>query len=79
MGYTPRDPGKYVAVTPADATPLPGGNTRGVCIAEGGNLAVTYADGDSEILQLPAGTHPITGVAIIAATGTTAVGISAIY
>lgn len=79
MPFTKRDPGKYISVTPNDATNLPNGPTRGMCLAIGGDVAITYSDGDTDTLTLPAGIHPIIGVVKVAVTGTTASGISAIY
>lgn len=69
-----------VPVTPSDSTDLPGGPPRSVLVAADGDLAVNYANGLSDTLFLSAGSfHPLSGVARIKATGTTATGIKAGY
>ncbi len=75
---TERDPGKYVPVTPSDTLNFTWGTTRGISLAVGGTLTVTYEDGDKETLTLPSGVHPIHNVSRVWATGTAATGISAI-
>lgn len=67
------------AVTPSDSADLPGGVTRAIMVGVDGNLAVTYANGSSDIIFLLAGVvHPIQ-VARIKSTGTTATSIKAGY
>ena len=74
------DPGQFRAVTPSDIANLTGpGVTRGICVSVGGTLKVTYSDGTTQALTVPAGYLPIYGVVKIFATGTAATGISAVY
>jgi hypothetical protein len=74
------DPGQFRVVTPNDGANLTGpGVTRGICVSVGGTLKVTYSDGTTQSLTVPAGVLPMYGVVKVFATGTAATGISAIY
>lgn len=67
-------------VTPADATNLPGGVTKGIFVTGAGNVAVTLFGGGTAVLTgLSAGQFLPIAVTIIAATSTTATGIFALY
>jgi hypothetical protein len=67
------------SVTPSDGADLPGGVTRGLLVAAEGDVAVTYANGQSDTIFLTAGMfHPV-AVARVKSTGTTATGIKAGY
>lgn len=77
--YSQRDQGKYVTAATSNTVDLPGGITRGICVAVAGDVKVTYNDASSETLVLPAGVHAIRGITRIWVTGTTATGISVIY
>lgn len=67
-------------VTPADATQLPDGIARGLYCTGGGNIAVTLESGATATLTgVPANTIVPISVSIVAATGTTATGIFALY
>ena len=69
-----------LAVTPADATALPGGSCLGIFITGAGNVAGTLATGGTFLLTgLVAGQTVRINASIIAATSTTATGIFAVY
>jgi hypothetical protein len=69
-----------LAVTPADATPLPSGICRGVVCTGTGNIAGTTPSGATVLLtSVPINTVVPIDLSIIAATSTTATGISALY
>jgi len=55
------------------------GEVRGLLIATAGNLSITVAGGQNRTFPVPVGILPIAGVTRVRATGTTAVGISALY
>lgn len=67
-------------VTPADATVLPDGIARALYCTGTGNIAVTLESGATATLtSVPANTIVPISVSIVAATGTTATGIFALY
>lgn len=67
-------------VTPANATLLPDGTARGLICTGGGNIAVTLDSGATALITAaPANTIMLMNVTIVAATNTTATGISALY
>lgn len=68
-------------VTPADATVLGNGITRGLFVTGTGNVAVTLADGTTTavLTGVPANTLIPISVKIVASTSTTATGIYALY
>jgi hypothetical protein len=69
-----------IAVTPADATPLPSGICRGVVCTGTGNIAGTTPSGATVLLtSVPINTVVPIDLSIIASTSTTATGIFAIY
>ena len=69
-----------LAVTPADATALPGGICRGIYATGAGNITGTTPSGATVVLtSVPANTVVPIDLSIIAATGTTATGILALY
>ena len=69
------------AVTPTNAVVLSNGLTRGIFVTGTGNVAGTMADGVTTVLltAVPANTLLPIGMTVIAATGTTATGIYALY
>lgn len=67
-------------VTPADATPLPNGLCAGIAVTGAGNVAGTTPSGATFVLTgLPAGAIVNIDATVIAATGTTATGVFALY
>jgi hypothetical protein len=69
-----------MAVTPADATALPSGICRGVAVTGTGNITGTTPSGATVVLtSVPINTVVPIDLSIIAATGTTATGIFALY
>ena len=69
-----------LAVTATDGLLLPGGSTRGIYVTGAGNVSGTLATGGTFVLTgLTAGQTVRINVSIIAATGTTATGIYALY
>lgn len=69
-----------VPVTPADATPLPSGISRGVACIGTGNITGVLACGAGVVITgAPANTVMEIALAQIGATGTTATGIYALY
>jgi hypothetical protein len=69
-----------LAVTPADATPLPGGICRGVFVTGTGNITGVTPSGATVVLTgIPINTVVPIDLSIIGATGTTATGILALY
>ncbi|TMI98469.1 MAG: hypothetical protein E6G97_25945 [Alphaproteobacteria bacterium] len=67
------------AITKSDATVF-AQPTRGVWVGGAGDLAVTYLDGTTDILQsVPAGTMLRIRVKQVLSTGTTATKISGLY
>ncbi len=68
---------RAVAVTPSDSTDLEY-TTRGLYIGVAGNLSVVMAGGDTVIIPVQAGLHPLS-VSRVRATGTTATGIVAVW
>ena len=69
-----------VPVTPADATNLPSGICRGVVVTGTGNITGTTPSGATVVLtSIPINTIVPIDLSIIAATGTTATGIFALY
>lgn len=69
------------AVTPADATQLANGRTRGLYVTGTGNIAGTMADGTTTVLLtgVPANTFVPISLTIVASTSTTATDIYALY
>lgn len=79
--YETRAAAGIIAVTPNDATDLPGGPTRGVYVGVGvaGDVAVIMADGSTGTFTAAAnGEHPWK-VRRILTTGTTATNMLALY
>jgi hypothetical protein len=69
-----------LAVTPTDATALPGGICRGVFVGTGGNITGVTPSGATVVLTaVPANTVVPIDLSQIGATGTTATGILALY
>ena len=69
-----------IATTPADATNLVSGPCKGIAVTGAGNVAGTLATGGTFLLTgLSAGQIVFINASIIAATSTTATGISALY
>lgn len=68
-----------LAVTPADATPLPA-LSRGIYAGQGGDLALTMAGGQTVVFRgLPAGSLLPVRASHIRASGTTAADIVALW
>ena len=68
------------AVSPANGTPLPNGVCRALWVGGSGNIALTFEDGSAATLAgVPCGTILQVRAKIVAATGTTATNIVALY
>ncbi len=69
-----------VAITPADGTNLPNGICRALYATGAGNISGTTSSGATVVLTaVPINTVVEIDMLIVAATGTTATGISALY
>lgn len=69
-----------IPVTPADATNLPNGPCKYLYCTGAGNIAGTTLSGATFVLTgVPANTIVAIDTSIVAATGTTATGIYALY
>jgi hypothetical protein len=63
------------AVTPADATDLPGGDSRLIWVTGAGDVVLVTAGGETVTLAFAAGQQYPYAVSRVKATGTTATGI----